>query len=95
MLVAWGFTDQGERVLLSVMLGMRESHQDWLALGCDFDARGLGVPMLIVADGAPGLDQSGRAVLARLGPPSTAPCTACATCWPSWPERERERVRQA
>jgi transposase-like protein len=28
VLVAWGFTDQGERVLLSVMLGMRESHND-------------------------------------------------------------------
>jgi transposase-like protein len=26
VLVAWGFTEQGERVLLSVMLGMRESH---------------------------------------------------------------------
>ena len=26
VLVAWGFTEQGERVLLAVMLGMRESH---------------------------------------------------------------------
>src|SRR5215213_165201 len=31
VLVAWGFTEQGERVLLSVMLGMRGSHEDWLA----------------------------------------------------------------
>jgi putative transposase len=38
-----------------VMLGMRESHEDWLALGRDLIARGLGGPMLIVADGAPGL----------------------------------------
>src|SRR3954451_23788118 len=30
VLVAWGFTTDGERVLLSVMLGMRESHEDWL-----------------------------------------------------------------
>jgi putative transposase len=29
VLVAWGFTDAGERVLLSVMLGMRESYEDW------------------------------------------------------------------
>jgi hypothetical protein len=36
-----------------VMLGMRESHEDWLALGRDLIARGLGAPMLIVADGAP------------------------------------------
>ena len=32
MLVAWGFTADGERVLLGVMLGMRESHADWLEL---------------------------------------------------------------
>jgi transposase-like protein len=32
VLVAWGFTEEGERVLLAVMLGMRESHEDWLAL---------------------------------------------------------------
>jgi putative transposase len=55
VLVAWGFTEAGERVLLSVMLGMRESHEDWLALGRDLIARGLGAPMLIIADGAPGL----------------------------------------
>jgi transposase-like protein len=55
VLVAWGFTEGGERVLLAVMLGMRESHEDWLALGRDLIARGLGAPMLIVADGAPGL----------------------------------------
>jgi mutator family transposase len=40
VLVAWGFTEDGERVLLAVMLGMRESHEDWLALGRDLIARG-------------------------------------------------------
>jgi transposase-like protein len=55
VLVAWGFTEQGERVLHSVTLGMRESYEDWQALGRDLIARGLGAPMLIVADGAPGL----------------------------------------
>jgi Transposase, Mutator family len=70
VLVAWGFTGQGERVLLSVMLGMRESHEDWLELGRDLIARGLGAPLLVVADGAPGADQGRRAVLARLGPPA-------------------------
>jgi putative transposase len=54
VLVAWGFTEAGERVLLSVMLGMRESHEDWLERGRDLMARGLGAPLLIVADGAPG-----------------------------------------
>src|SRR5438067_2773637 len=46
VLVAWGFTEEGERVLLAVMLGMRESHEDWLALGRDLIARGLGAPLL-------------------------------------------------
>jgi putative transposase len=55
VLVAWGFTEEGERVLLAVTLRMRESYEDWLALGRDLIARGLGAPMLIVADGAPGL----------------------------------------
>jgi hypothetical protein len=53
--IAWGFTEARERVLLAVMLGMRESHEDWLALARDLIGRGLGAPMLIVADGAPGL----------------------------------------
>jgi putative transposase len=53
VLVAWGFREDGERVLLSVMLGMRESYEDWLSLGRDLIARGLGAPVLIVADGAP------------------------------------------
>src|SRR5262249_34336203 len=70
VLVAWGFTEEGERVLLSVMLGMRESHEDWLALGRDLSARGLGAPLLIVADGAPGADQGCRAMLAGLRPPA-------------------------
>jgi transposase-like protein len=64
VLVAWGFTEEGERVLLSVTLGMRESYQDWQALGRDLIARGLGVPMLIVAHGARGLTGGDRAVLA-------------------------------
>src|SRR4029453_14546622 len=54
VLVAWGFTEDGERALSSVMLGMRESYEDWQTLGRDLIARGLGAPMLIVADGAPG-----------------------------------------
>jgi transposase-like protein len=42
VLVARGFTEDGERLPLSVMLGIRESHEDWLALGRDLIARGLG-----------------------------------------------------
>jgi transposase-like protein len=71
-------------VLLSVMLGMRESHEDWLALARDLIARGLGAPLLVVADGAPGLIKA----VGSAGPPriaSTARFIACATCWRSCP----------
>jgi Transposase, Mutator family len=51
VLVAWGFTEDGERVLLSVMLGMRESHEDWLELGRDLIARGLGARLTRIQPG--------------------------------------------
>ncbi|MDQ4041445.1 MAG: transposase, partial [Actinomycetota bacterium] len=55
VLCAWGFTEEGERALVAVRLGMRESHEDWLELGRDLIKRGLPAPLLVVADGAPGL----------------------------------------
>jgi putative transposase len=94
VLVAWGFTEDGERVLLSVMLGMRESHEDWLALGRDLIARGLGAPMLIVADGAPGLIKA----IEQCWPASDRQhCCVhrVRNLLAKLPERERDRVRQA
>jgi transposase-like protein len=94
VLVAWGFTEQGERVLLSVMLGMRESHEDWLELGRDLIARGLGAPMLIVADGAPGLIKA----VEQCWPASDRQHCAVhrvRNLLAKLPERERERVRRA
>jgi transposase-like protein len=55
VLVAWGFTVEGERVLLDVCLGQRERTEDWLDLGRGLIRRGLRSPLLVVADGAPGL----------------------------------------
>ncbi len=55
VLVAWGYTIEGERVLLSVRLGQRESYEDWLDLGRDLAKRGLAAPLLVISDGAPGL----------------------------------------
>jgi putative transposase len=55
VLVAWGYTVAGARVLLSVRLGQRERHEDWLDLGRDLTRRGLPSPWLVVSDGAPGL----------------------------------------
>jgi putative transposase len=75
-------------------LGMRESHEDWLALGRDLIARGLGAPLLIVADGAPGLIKA----VEQCWPASDR--QRCAVhrvrnLLAKLPERERERVRQA
>jgi len=94
VLVAWGFTEEGERVLLAVMLGMRESHEDWLALGRDLIARGLGAPLLIVADGAPGLIKA----IEQCWPASDRQHCAVhrvRNLLAKLPERERERVRGA
>jgi putative transposase len=94
VLVAWGFTEAGERVLLGVMLGMRESHEDWLCLGRDLIARGLGAPMLIVADGAPGLIKA----IEQCWPSSDRQHCAVhrvRNLLAKLPERERERVRGA
>ena len=55
VLLAWGIDQGGERVLLDLCLGMRESEEDWLALGRGLTARGLGAPLMVIADGAPGL----------------------------------------
>jgi putative transposase len=55
VLVAWGFTTEGERVLLDVCLGQRERTEDWLDLGRGLLRRGLRSPLLVVTDGAPGL----------------------------------------
>jgi len=55
VLVAWGYTFAGERVLVAVCLGLRERNEDWLDLGRDLAKRGLPSPRLVATDGAPGL----------------------------------------
>jgi transposase-like protein len=55
VICAWGITENGERALVSVRLGARESREDWNELGRDLISRGLATPRLIVTDGAPGL----------------------------------------
>ncbi len=60
VLVAWGVTLEGRRVLLGLQLGSRESYEDWLDFGRDLLARGLKPPALLVADGAPGLWKAAR-----------------------------------
>jgi transposase-like protein len=55
VICAWRITENGERALVSVRLGMRETKEDWLELGRELTSRGRAAPRLIVADGAAGL----------------------------------------
>ena len=55
VLVAWGVTLEGRKVLLGLGLGSRESYEAWLSFGRDLVARGMNAPALVTADGAPGL----------------------------------------
>ena len=55
VLVAWGYDETGQRVLLDVVLGQRERFEDWLEMGRGLLRRGLRAPMLVITDGAPGL----------------------------------------
>jgi putative transposase len=60
VLVAWGVTLEGRKVLLGLQLGSRESYEDWLDFGRDLTGRGLRPPALVIADGAPGLWKAAR-----------------------------------
>jgi transposase-like protein len=60
VLVAWGVTLEGRKVLLGLQLGSSESYEAWLSFGRDLVDRGINAPALIVADGAPGLWKAAR-----------------------------------
>jgi putative transposase len=60
VLVAWGITLEGQKVLLGLQLGSRESYESWLDFGRDLTARGMTAPALIIADGAPGIWKATR-----------------------------------
>lgn len=55
VLAAWGFTAQGRKVLLHLMAGSKEDAETVSAFFQDMRARGLGDPLLVVSDGAPGI----------------------------------------
>jgi putative transposase len=60
VLVAWGLTLEGQKVLLGLQLGSRESYESWLDFGRDLARRGMRPPALIIADGAPGIWKATR-----------------------------------
>ncbi len=55
VLAAWGFTAEGKKVLLHLMAGSREDAETVTAFFQDMRAGGLGDPLLVVSDGAPGI----------------------------------------
>lgn len=54
ILVAWGILRDGQKVLLYLSLGNKESYVHWLEFLRDMLKRGLRVPLSITSDGAPG-----------------------------------------
>lgn len=55
VLAAWGFTASGSKVLLHLMAGSKEDAETVGAFFQDMRHRGLGDPLLVVSDGAPGI----------------------------------------
>jgi putative transposase len=55
ILCAWGITRNGNRVLLHMGLGNKESYENWLEFLRDMVKRGLPTPVSITSDGAGGL----------------------------------------
>ena len=55
VLAAWGITANGAKVLLHLMAGSKEDTETVSAFFHDMRARGLGDPLVVVSDGAPGI----------------------------------------
>ena len=55
VLAAWGITTEGRPVLVGLDAGASESTDAWKGFLDSLVARGLGAPLLVISDGAPGL----------------------------------------
>ena len=95
VLVAWGLTLEGQKVLLGLQLGSRESYECWLDFGRDLQARGMRAPALIIADGAPGDLEGHRGAVAGARSSSAAPSTRSGTSPASCPSGCTARSRRA
>jgi transposase-like protein len=56
------FSSDGSKVLIHLSLGSKESCEDWLEHLRDLVRRGLGVPLTVTTDGAPGLIRAVEAI---------------------------------
>src|SRR6478752_1334654 len=55
VMAAWGIGEDGRKVLLHLMAGSKEDTETVRAFFQDMRARGLGNPLIVVSDGAPGI----------------------------------------
>ena len=62
VLCAWAITRTGEKVLLHLTSGNKESYENWLDFLRDMVTRGLRIPTAVTTDGAPGLIKAVEAV---------------------------------
>jgi transposase-like protein len=62
VLCAYGILETGQKVLLHVALGSRESYDAWLSFLHDLPARGLAAPLFVISDGQLGLRKALREV---------------------------------
>jgi putative transposase len=67
VIAAWGIGEDGRKVLLHLMAGSKEDTETVRAFFQDMRARGLGDPLLVVSDGAPGVIRAIRRMLPALG----------------------------
>jgi putative transposase len=66
ILVAHGIRENGDRVLLGVWMGPKESAEAWSGAVGDLVARGLKVPSLVIGDGNKGLRRAVREVFGKV-----------------------------
>jgi len=62
LLAAYGLLEDGQKVLLHLAVGSRESYDAWLSFLHEMTARGLQEPLLVISDGNPGLKKALREV---------------------------------
>src|SRR4029453_19360372 len=65
VLAAWGIGADGRKVLLHLMAGSKEDTETVRAFFQDMRGAGLGDPLLVVSDGAPGVNRSIEACFPR------------------------------
>jgi transposase-like protein len=65
VLVAWGITRDGRKVLLGMALGSKEGFRDWLEFLRDLVKRGLRLSTTITSDRPPGLIKAVEAVFGQ------------------------------